>query len=170
MFIDGISLILILYAAWKGWRAGFFSAIISFSGMFIGFFLAMKCSDSVAAYLKTNQVTDARWAGLLAFVLVLIGVWIVLKLIAKALDGLSEAMMMGWLNKTAGLLVFVLLYIILISGVFFFLEKLSVFSKETIAKSLIYPFVQPVAPALWNSAGEWIPWFRETFSEQDRSF
>jgi membrane protein required for colicin V production len=170
MAIDAVCLVLLLFAAWKGWSAGFFSSLISFTGMFIGFFIAIKCSESVAVYLKKEQYTDARWASFIAFILVLLGVWLLLKVLAKALSGIAEAMLLGWLNKTGGLILSVLLYSIMISGFFFFSEKLSFFRKETIADSFLYPIIKPIAPELLTIAGKLIPLFRETFSELNRSF
>jgi len=170
MLIDLIFLSLLFFAGWRGWRAGFFKAIVSFTGMFIGFFLAMKCSASVSVYIKANKITDPRWVGLLAFVLVLIVVWLLLHLLAKTLSGMANALMLGWLNKTAGLLIFVLLYLIIISGLLLFADKFSFFSNEMIKNSTLYPIIYPVAPSLLNGVGEWIPWLRETFSDLDRSF
>ena len=170
MFIDLVCGALLFFAAWRGWRAGFFSAVFSFAGIFIGFFLAMKCSAFVANYLKENNITEARWATLFAFVLIVLVVWLLLQLLAKALSIAANAIMMGWLNKSAGGLIFVFIYILMISGVFLFLDQLSVFSKETIDASFLYPVIRPVAPALLTNAGEWIPWFKETFSDLNRSF
>jgi membrane protein required for colicin V production len=170
MVIDAFCLILFLFAAWKGWSSGFFSSLVSFTGMFIGFFIAMKCSASVAVYLKEEQYADARWAALIAFGLVLLGVWLLLKVLAKALSGIAEAMLLGWANKTGGLILSVLLYSIMISSFFFFGEKLSFFTKETIADSYLYPIIKPIAPELLNAIGKLIPFFEKTFSDLNRSF
>lgn len=169
MFIDAICILLLLFAAWKGWSAGFFSSLISFTGMFIGFFIAMKCSAVVADYLQSKQITDGRWAAILAFILVIVGVLLLLKLLAKLLSGLAEAVMMGWLNKSGGMILHLLLYFLLISGFIHLSEKISLFSKETIAESRIYPIIQPVAPELMKKAGEWIPWLQETLSKDEGS-
>lgn len=169
MFIDATCLLLLLFAAWKGWTAGFFSSLISFTGMFIGFFIAMKCSTAVAVFLQSKEITDGRWAALLAFLLVLVGVWLLLKLLAKLLSGLAEAVMMGWLNKTGGMILQLGLYTILISGFLLLSERLSIISKEAIAESRIYPVVQPVATELMKKAGEWIPWLQETLSKENHS-
>ncbi|MFO0414699.1 MAG: CvpA family protein [Bacteroidota bacterium] len=170
MIIDAFCLILLLFAAWKGWSSGFFSSLVSFTGMFIGFFIAMKCSASVAVYLKEEQYTNSRWASFIAFGLVLLGVSLMLTVVAKAISKVAEAIMLGWLNKTGGLILSVVLYSMMISGFFFFGEKLSFFTKETIDNSFLYPIIKPIAPKLLNMVGKWVPFFEKTFSELNRSF
>ena len=169
MLIDVICILCWVFAVWKGWSKGFLVSLVSFVGLIIGFILAMKFSAQVADHLRTQHAISSAWLPFLAFILVMAATWLLLHLSAKLLTKLAEIAMMGWLNKTGGVIIYVLLFTIWISGFLFFTEQLSVFTPKTKDSSVLYRWVQPVAPAIMNRMGKWIPWLKETFPKTDQS-
>jgi len=165
MLIDILCAVLWLFAAWTGWRKGFFSSIVSFLGLFLGLLVAMKFSALAEEYLRKEYEIASVWAPLAAFIFVLVGVWLLLNLLAKVMTGLTDMMMMGWANKTAGMVVQVLYYTLWMSGFFYFAPRLSLFSAETIQASFFYKWVQPLGPFVFDQVGEWIPFFRNAFPD-----
>lgn len=168
MLIDVICIVCWVFAAWKGWSKGFFVSLVSFIGLIIGFILAMKFSGQVANYLRSQHAVSSAWLPFLAFILVMAASLLLLHLCAKLLTKLAEIALMGWLNKTGGVFIYVLLFTIWISGFLFFTERLSFFTPKTKDSSVLYPWVQPVAPAIMNRMSKWIPWLKETFPKIDQ--
>jgi membrane protein required for colicin V production len=93
--------------------------------------------------------------------MVMIATFIGIHLIGKALDKMTEMLMMGWMNKLAGVLLYVLLYTLLMSTLIYFSEKIHLLEKKDMEKSLTYPYMSKWAPVIWEKIGEIVPYIKE---------
>jgi len=157
-------------AFFKGIKNGLIMAVFSLVGLIVGVAAAMKLSVIVAAYLKDSVNISAKWLPFLSFLLVFIGILILVRIAAAALEKTMEFALMGWLNKLGGIVLYAALYIILLSVLLFYAEKLNFINTNTISASKTYVYLQPWGPKVMDTMGSVIPWFKDMFSELAKFF
>ena len=170
MFIDFLFCILLLMAVFKGYSRGLIVAVFSLVAFFIGLIAAMKLSASVAVWLQDKTGTQTTWMPFIAFVLVMAGVMLLIRLGANLIERAVEFVMFGWLNKLGGILFYAIIYIMFFSIVLFYAENLNVLTEETIANSKTYSFVAPWAPKAIDAIGSVIPVFKGLFGQLETFF
>lgn len=170
MIIDAIFIILMILAVIKGLRNGFVVAVFSFLAIIIGLAAAMKLSTAVAGWLKESTSVSAAWLPFLSFALVMVGVVFLIRLGAKLIESAMRMIMLGWLNKLSGIVLYAALYITIYSVVLFYAEQLHWLKPETFQDSRSYAFVQPWGPKAIEIFASLIPWFKGMFEELSHFF
>lgn len=170
MIIDAIFIILIILSVIKGLRNGFVVAVFSFLAIIIGLAAAMKLSTAVAGWLKDSTSISAAWLPFLSFALVMVGVVFLIRLGAKLIESAMRMVMLGWLNKLSGIVLYAALYITIYSVVLFYADKLHWLKRETFLDSRSYAFVQPWGPKAIEIFASLIPWFKGMFEELSHFF
>ena len=170
MFIDVICLMLLVWAIFKGLKNGFIVAIFSFIAFIIGLAAALKLSALVAVYLGENTNISQRLLPFLAFALVFIIVVFLVRLGAKAIEGVLKVAMLGWLNRLGGIIFYGLLYLFILSVLLFYAEQIKLVKAETLKNSVTYPYIQPLGPKTIKALGYIIPWFADMFKELETFF
>ena len=170
MFIDIIVIILLIFAIFKGLRNGLVVAIFSFLAFVIGLAAALKLSTVVAEYLGTNTNISQRWLPVLAFAIVFLIVVFLVRLGAKAIEGMLRLVMLGWLNKIGGIIFYALLYLFIFSIILFYAVQLNIFKPETLETSTTYSYIQPIGPKVISALGVILPFFKNMFAELELFF
>ncbi|MBC7937488.1 MAG: CvpA family protein [Rhizobacter sp.] len=170
MLIDIIFLIMMLVAVFKGYSKGFIVALFSVIGFIVGLAAALKLSAFAAEKLSGTFNASGKWLPVLSFLLVFIAVVLLVRLGARLLQSSVELVMLGWVNRIAGILLFALLYAILFSVFLFYAVQLHVFAAETITASNVYPYIQPLGPKVIDSLGTVVPWFKDMFAQLEHFF
>lgn len=170
MFIDIVFFILMLLAVFKGYSKGFVVALFSVAGFILGIAAALKLSAYVATQLQDTFSASGRWLPVLSFLLVFIAVVVLVKLGARIIQSSMEMVMLGWLNRLAGVLLYALLYGIFFSVFLFYAVQLNILSPQATATSNIYPYIQPLAPKIIDGLGRLIPWFKDLFTQLQHFF
>ena len=165
MFIDLVVVVIVVMALFKGLRKGFILAIFSFLAFIIGLAAAIKLSALAAAYLGNNLNISQRWLPFIAFLLVFLIVVFLVRLGAKALEGVVSMAMLGWANKLGGVLFFALLYLFIFSILLFYATQLNLINRETTTVSLTYSYLQPLGPKVIEGLGIVFPFFKNMFAE-----
>lgn len=170
MPIDILFFILMVFAVFKGYRNGFVVAVFSFLAVIIGLAAAMKLSALVAGWLKDATNISAAWLPFLSFMLVMVGVIVLVRLGARMIQSALQMMMLGLLNRLAGILLYAALYTTVLSVLIFYALKMQLLRPETVASSQTYAFIQPWGPRAIELFGVIIPWFRGMFSQLSAFF
>jgi len=165
MLIDFTFAALIILAIIKGYQKGFIIAIFSIIAFILGLAAALKLSTAVAAYLKDSISVSAKWMPFIAFAVVFFIVIILVRLGAKLIEKTFQVVMLGWLNRIAGILLYAALYLIILSIFVFYAEKLQLLQPAAIKSSVAYPFIQPWGPKVMDNFGRLIPVFKDMFTE-----
>jgi membrane protein required for colicin V production len=165
MLIDFTFAALIILAIIKGYQKGFIIAIFSIIAFIIGLAAALKLSAAVASYLKESISVSARWLPFIAFALVFFIVIILVRLGAKLIEKTFQAVMLGWLNRIGGILLYAALYLIILSIFIFYAEKLQLLQPAAIESSQTYHFIQPWGPKVMDNFGRLIPVFKDMFGQ-----
>jgi membrane protein required for colicin V production len=170
MLIDAIFVILMVLACWKGLRKGFIVAIFSVLGFIIGIAAALKLSAVVAARLSTQVNGGAKWLPVVSFLLVFIAIAFLVNFCGKLIQKTFETVMLGWANRLAGALLYMLLYSIIFSVFLFYAVQLNFIKVETTAASVVFPYLLPLAPKVINGFGAVIPLFKDMFEQLQQFF
>lgn len=170
MLIDFIAIGLIVLAIVKGFRNGLVIAIFSLLAFIIGLAAALKLSAVVAEYLGSNTNISQRWLPILAFAIVFFVVVLLVRLGAKAIEGGLRMVMLGWFNKLAGVVFYLLLYFLVFSIILFYATQLHIIKPETAQISATYPIIYPFAPVVMDALGSIIPAFKNMFAELENFF
>jgi membrane protein required for colicin V production len=170
MLIDFTFAALLILAIIKGYQKGFILAIFSIIAFIIGLAAALKLSAAVAGYLKDSISVSAKWLPFIAFAFVFFVIIILVRLGAKLIEKTFQAVMLGWLNRIAGILLFAVLYVIILSIFIFYAEKLQLLQPEAIKSSQTYHFIQPWGPVVMDNFGRLIPLFKDMFTELGNFF
>jgi len=165
MLIDAAFIILIILAGIKGLRKGLILAVFSIIGFVIGLAAALKLSAVVAGRLATHVNASFKWLPFLSFILVFILVAFLVNLAGRLLQKSIETVMLGWLNRVGGVLLFIALYSFIFSIFLFYAIQVHFIKPDTIASSYFYPIIQPLGPKVINSLGNIIPFFKDMFSQ-----
>ncbi len=170
MFIDLVFAVLIIGAIIKGYSQGLILAVFSLLALIIGLAAALKLSAVTALWLKDSIHIATKWLPFIAFAIVFLIAVALVKLGARAIQKTAEMVLLGWVNRLAGVLLYVILYTLVFSVILFYSEKLNIISEDTIAASRSYDYIRPWGPKVMASIGEWIPFFKNTFQELENFF
>ena len=170
MAIDIIFVILIVLALIKGYRRGFIVAVFSFIAILVGLAAALKLSTVVAKRIGDAVNVSDKWLPIISFLVVFVVVVLLIRLGAKAIERITETVMLGWFNRLAGIILYAAIYTTIFSILLFYLGQMKIISSETIQRSVAYPFIQPWGPKVMNGLGALIPFFKNMFGELEEFF
>ncbi len=170
MIIDLLFVVMMVIAILKGWRRGLIIAIFSMIALVVGIAAALKLSTVVAGYLKDNTGIAAQWLPFVSFAVVFIVVVLLIRWGANLLEATLEIALLGWVNKLGGILLYMILYTLGLSVVLFYAQQLKLINDHTIAQSVAWPWIRPLAPKVIDGFGKLIPVFKDMFTELEDFF
>lgn len=170
MLLDLIFAVVIILAILKGYRKGLIVGLFSLVAIIIGLAAAMKLSTVVAGYIGKAVKLSETWLPIISFAVVFIIVVLLIRLGANAIERTVEVVMLGWVNKLGGIILYVVIYTVVFSILLFYAEQMKLLQPATIQKSIAYSFVQPLGPKAINGLGAIIPIFKDMFRELEQFF
>ena len=170
MLIDIIFALLMVLAIIQGYRRGLIAAVFSFIAIIIGLAAALKLSAAVARYIGHSVKVSDKWLPVISFILVFIVVVILVRLGAKAIQKITETVLLGWVNRLGGIILYAAIYISVFSVILFFANQVKIIKSETIATSSTYSFIEPWGPKIINGFAALIPFFKDMFAELEHFF
>ncbi len=151
---DLIIIVLFAWSAYKGFTKGLISSAASLIALLLGVWGAVKFSSITAGYLTGVINVDEKVLGVIAFAVTFILIVIAVHFVAKAIEGLAEAIALGIVNKVFGAAFGVLKIALIISVVLVILNaanrNFGFLSPEFKQKSLFYEPVSKFAPSIFN--------------------
>ncbi|MBI1341904.1 MAG: CvpA family protein [Terrimonas sp.] len=170
MIIDLLLAILLVLAIVKGYRKGLIVAVFSILALIIGLAAAIKLSTVVASYIGKSVNISDKWLPVISFAAVFIVIVVLVRLVAGIIQKSAELVLLGWLNRLGGVLIYAALYLIIFSIFLFYAVELGVFKNETIHASVTYTYIRPWGPAVINTIGSLVPFFKGMFAELQAFF
>jgi membrane protein required for colicin V production len=164
MIIDIFCLLLLVLAIYKGYSKGFIIAIFSVIALVAGIAAAMKLSVVVADYLQNQASLSGKWLPVLSFLLVFVAVVLLVRLGATFIEKTLKLALMGWINRIAGMLLYMFVYLIVLSVLLFYAQQLHLISADIFQQSKSWPYIRPFGPWAIEGLGKLIPWFRDMFA------
>lgn len=166
--IIGISLIIIFFI--RGYMKGIIVAAFSVLAIVLGIICSLKLSSSLAKFLYDNGIITSGWGQLISYILLFVLVVFVVRLIAKAVESSFDAVMLGWVNRGIGGLLYAFMFTILWSSFLWIGTRMQLISTETIAGSKTYPYLSQVAPWVFNKIGALWPMVKNIFTDLEVFF
>lgn len=99
-WLDIVILVLIIISTLIGLRIGIIKAVLSLAGVIAGIILAGRYHAALAERL--SFIPQANLAKIVAFAIILVGVMLITAVIARLMNWLISAVMLGWLNHLGG--------------------------------------------------------------------
>jgi len=165
MLIDITIAILLVIAIVKGYQKGFIIAVFSIIAFIIGLAAALKFSALVADWLQNSVSISAKWLPFIAFALVFIGVVLLVRMGAKLIEKSFQVMMLGWLNRIGGIILYAALYMIIASIFIFYAQKLQLLQPGATESSQTLHLIEPLGPLVIDNFGRVITVFKDMFTE-----
>ena len=151
-------------------RKGLIVALFSIFAFVAGLAAALKLSAVVATRLSTEVSPTFKWLPMLSFLLVFMLVAFLVNLGGRIIQKTFETILLGWVNRVAGMLLYMALYTFIFSIILFFASQAHLINANTIASSFFFPYIQPLGPRVINAIGDLIPFFKNMFSELQKFF
>ena len=126
----------------RGISKGFLEQALALAGVVLSVWAAFRFSTVVCAWLKPYLDFSETTLNVISFALILVAMSLLVLLVAKLLTKVAELAMLGWLDKTLGL-VFALAVNALVIGVFIILfdtvnTKFGLVKPEVLDGSIVY--------------------------------
>ena len=161
--LDIILLICFLPGIIRGLSKGFVEQALALAGVILSVWAAFRFSSLVSAWLKPYLEISETVLSVVSFALILIVTSLLVVLAAKLLTKVLELAMLGWVDKTLGL-VFALAVNALVIGVFIVLfdtlnTKFGLVKPETLDGSIVYTSLKDLSYLVF-------PYLKELFFKQ----
>jgi len=98
-WLDIVIIILILIPTFLGLKNGLVKALFTIVGLIVGIVLAGRYYNNLA-----SLVSDAAWAKIVAYIVILLAVSVLASWAAVLVKGLLKAVMLNWVNRLGGAL------------------------------------------------------------------
>jgi membrane protein required for colicin V production len=170
MGLDIAALIIIGLFFIRGYMKGLIVAAFSVVAILLGLVVALKFSQSLAEWLRIHDYVSSAWVQVVSYIALFIGVVLLVRMVARAIEGAVEGMMLGTLNKLAGGILYALLGAILWSSLLWIGDAAKIIPEEKIAASTSYPWFKALAPWIWEQAGHLLPFVKDTFAKLQSFF
>ena len=170
MIIDILFLVFIATAIFKGFQKGLIIAVFSIAAFIVGLAAALKFSTLVAEWLGGSTNINTKWLPFIAFIIVFFAVVLIIRWGAKLIEKAVEFAFLGWVNKMAGIVLYAVLYILILSVLLFFAVQLHVFTAQTLEESRTFVFIQPWGPKVIEAVGTILPVFSNVFEKLQEFF
>jgi membrane protein required for colicin V production len=157
MWLDILTGTILIIAILQGYKNGLIRAIVSFMSLFIGLVLAFQFAGWVATQLKSHTKIASHWLPFISFLIVLIAVLLVLRWTSGLLQQTAEWLMLGWLNKLLGVLLYGFIYFTMLSAVVYFLQILGILVAADMKMTYSYAYLQKWWPYCMEKMGIWLP-------------
>lgn len=164
----GITLVIIFFI--RGYSKGLIVAAFSVLAVLLGAMCALKLSGIFAVWLSERDIISSGWAQLLSYVILFVGVMLLVRLIGKAIQSSLEVVMLGFVNKVIGGILYALVTSVIWSSILWIGTKMTLISPETIAASKTYTYFEPIAPWVFDHIGKVLPFAKDIFGDLQQFF
>ncbi len=163
MILDIICALIAIGAFYNGFTKGIIYSVLSLTAIVLGIVMAMNFSSFAAVWLHTNFNIPAVIMPVLSFILVLVAVVGAVKLVAYLTEKFLKAVMLNFVNKLAGGVLWVVISMLILSILVYFIDKAGVFTENLIQTSVSYKYIMPLGPLSLEWLQVLIPYLKESF-------
>ena len=164
MVIDIIALLFVVLALYKGWSKGLIMSLFVLLSYAVALTCAFYFSSKVAGYFKASAVSDSKWYSILAFIVVMIGAIILVRIIGKLIQKTAELMLLGMVNRILGIVVFGLFYGSLLAISIVYLQNYGLLDDSMIQNAKTGSYLHNYGGWLLNKLTVWMPEIKNMFN------
>ena len=164
MWLDILTGTLLIVAILQGIRNGVIKALLSFFSFFIGLIVAYQLAGWVARQLKEYTKIESHWLPFISFIIVLLAVLFLIRWVSGLLQQTAEVLMLGWLNKLLGIVLYGFIYFTIWSALVYFLQILGVLEAVKMKDAYSYSYLQKWWPYCTDKMSQWLPFIKTTIA------
>lgn len=135
--LDIILLVLLVAAAYVGWRMGLVQQIVSFVGFGLSLWMAWKFCDDLCGMVQAVCGTTEFVSKVIGFVAIALAGTILLSWMAALLTHIMDMLHIGVVNRLAGVAISMVKYGILIGCIIKMLVFVGTISDDTVKRSVL---------------------------------
>lgn len=166
-YIDLILGFILIIAAIQGFRKGFIVELASLAALILGIWGGIKFSDWTADFITDITGYHSEHLTTIAFLVTFIAIVIIIHILGKVLDNAIKAVVLGFLNRLAGIIFGVIKTAVILS-IFLLLfdtvdENVHILPSGQKAQSKVYSPLKQLVPTLfpfiklWNAGDKTKP-------------
>lgn len=123
--LDIILLLILLFAAWRGYKNGFVKSFATLAALALGIWGAAKLSAIFAQWVEPTVGKSNHYLPIVSFIVVFIIIVILVLLFARLMSSMMNDGGMGTANKIAGIVINVAKYALSLSIVLVIIDRLN---------------------------------------------
>jgi membrane protein required for colicin V production len=158
-YIDIILIILLLLAAFNGFRKGLITEVASLAALVLGVWGAIEFSYITSEFLTEKMGWEPGNLNIISFIITFIVIVILVHLVGNSLSKLVEAAMLGWANRITGLIFGVAKTAFILSILLLIFNKIDedvhILSQKTKMNSQLYEPMRKFAPSVFPFISNW---------------
>lgn len=143
MWLDIVTVIVALLAFVQGFRKGFFLSLLTFVAWIVGIVAAIALCSAVTLWLHNTFNLSGALIPIIAFILILLIVHFLIIQTGILLEKLVSVLFLGWLSKLLGGILLTIIYLCVLSLVYYFMRQGGMLSDATIKQSRTYSIIEP---------------------------
>lgn len=158
--VDIILLICFIPALISGLRKGLIAQLIAIISIFAGIWVSFEFASITSQWLSQYIEAPENVLEIVAFALIMVGVFVTLGIIGKMLEGILNLVMLGWANKLLGV-AFAFVKSALVTGLLIMVfnsinTSFDLVSAETLSESVLYTPLKDFADSVFPYIKEMI--------------
>lgn len=150
--IDIIIVVLLILAAFSGFRNGLIVELASLAALVLGIWGAFEFSDITSEFLVENFNMQSRHLNIISFIITFIVIVILVHIVGHTINKIIEAAMLGFINRLAGLVFGVLKSALILSIILLVIDRVeddvNIIPDSKIANSKLYEPIRDFAPSI----------------------
>lgn len=163
MILDIVFALVLLASFYNGYTKGIIYSVLSLLAIVLGIIIAMNFSSMASVWLHSNFNIPAVIMPSLSFILVLLAVVGAVKLVAYLAEKFLKAIMLNFVNKIAGGVLWSIIAILIFSLLVYLVSKTGIFTPNLMASSFSYQYIMPLGPMSLELVQALIPYLKESF-------
>jgi membrane protein required for colicin V production len=163
--IDIIIAILCVLAFIRGYKKGLLWAIASLAAVVLGSLVSLKLSHRFAAFISEQGFLDSKYTLIIAYIILFIAVMYGLRLLIKFVEKILETFFLGWANRLAGGLLYVVFTLFVASSILWLANQVQLIKEQTKHESNLYTLIEPIAPMGIKIGGEALPFLKDLYGD-----
>lgn len=158
-YIDIVLGLLLLFSAISGFKKGLIVELASLAALILGIWGAIEFSDVTTGFLVENFNWNADRLDIISFIITFIVIVVLVHIVGNVVNKLVETVMLGFVNKLAGLVFGILRAALVLSIILVVFDKIDedvkILSDETKTESRMYEPIRNFAPSIFPFINIW---------------
>lgn len=165
MAIDIIFAIVVAYGFYLGFSRGIIRTVFTVLAYLFGLLAAFKFSPAATRFLETAFNNNNPLMFLAGFLLSFVLTMVLIRMLARGVEGLLKTANINIINQFAGGLLFSGIMVLLYSMILWFAERSTLVDQETRDTSFTYEYLEHFPEQVWAGYAYLKPTFDEFWDE-----
>lgn len=158
-YIDIILGLLLVFSAIGGFKKGLIAELASLAALILGVWGAIEFSDITAEFLMENLNLQTKHLNIISFVVTFVVIVILVHVVGNVVNKLVDTVMLGFVNRLAGLVFGILKSALILSIILVVFDKIDedieILSNRAKAESRLYEPIRSFAPSIFPFLDIW---------------